>query len=114
MSKLLFVYNAKSDILNSAFDFAHKIIHPSSYECNLCKLTHGNFTEKKEWVEYKTNSPDELVFLHTDQFEKNYSRVQYPVVLKEAGDQLEIVLSTEELNEINSTEELIGALKNKM
>ena len=113
MSKLLFVYNAKSDILNSTFDFAHKIISPKTYNCNLCKLTHGNFSEKKEWTDFKEDSDNELSFLHIDEFEKLYPREQYPAVFKVKEDKMEIVLSTEELNEINSTEELISALKNK-
>jgi hypothetical protein len=105
------VYNAKSDILNSAFDFAHKIISPKTYNCNLCILTHGNFGEKKEWNEYRKGSNHKLKFLHNDEFETQYPREQYPVVFEVIGDTLKTVLTSEELNEINSTGELIDKLK---
>ena len=111
MSKLLFVYNAKSYILNSAFDFAHKIISPKTYNCNLCKLTHSNFGEKKEWNEFRESSIHELEFLHIDEFENNHKREQYPAVFEVIGDILKIVINSVELNEVNSTEELINKLK---
>ena len=39
MSKeYLFVYNAKSDKLHKYLDFAHKIISPKTYACDLCSL----------------------------------------------------------------------------
>ena len=69
MNHLLFVYNAKSDIINSTFDFAHKIISPKTYGCNLCKLTHGNFGEKKSWKEFKEQNKNKLEFYHKDEFE---------------------------------------------
>lgn len=112
MSKLLFVYNAKSDILNSAFDFAHKIVSPKTYNCNLCKLTHGNFGEKKEWNEFRESSLHELEFLHIDEFENNHKREHYPAVFEVIKEEIKVFLSKEKLNEINSTEELISVLNN--
>jgi len=50
MRTLIFVYNAASDIWSKSLDAAHKIISPSTYACNLCSLTHGNFSEKQVWV----------------------------------------------------------------
>jgi len=44
---IVFIYNAHSDIWNKYIDFAHKIISPSTYACDLCSLTHGNYSEKK-------------------------------------------------------------------
>ena len=45
--EIQFIYNAKSGLANSIFDLAHKLISPDTYECNLCKITHGAFTETK-------------------------------------------------------------------
>ena len=114
MSKLLFVYNAKSDILNSTFYFAHKIISPNTYNCSLCKLTHGNFREKKEWNDFKKNSSHELEFLHVDEFEAKHEREQYPAIFEVSNTELKSFINTEEINEINSTEELISLIKNKL
>ena len=107
MSKLIFVYNAKSDIINSTFDFAHKIISPKTYSCSLCKLTHGNFGESKIWKEFRENSNLEMEFLHKDEFEDNYTeRDGYPIVYEAVDKELEIKLSPEELSKIESIVEL--------
>lgn len=112
MSKLLFVYNAKSDIINSTFDYLHKIISPKTYNCNLCKLTHGNFGEKKEWNEFKEQSKIEIEFLHVDEFEAIHERQEYPVILEVNNNKLTPFITTKELNLIQNTKELINAIKN--
>jgi len=48
IDRLIFVYNAESGTMNSAIDFAHKMLSPETYECNLCRITYGNFAMKKE------------------------------------------------------------------
>lgn len=49
---LLFIYKADSGLFNTATDIAHKIISPETYECDLCSLTHGYFTIRKEWASF--------------------------------------------------------------
>lgn len=49
---LLFVYKADSGLFNTATDIAHKVISPETYECQLCALTHGYFTMRKEWADF--------------------------------------------------------------
>ncbi|NJM95354.1 MAG: GTPase, partial [Acaryochloridaceae cyanobacterium CSU_5_19] len=44
MDRLIFVYNANSGGINTALDIAHKLLSPSTYRCNLCRLTHDTFT----------------------------------------------------------------------
>ncbi|WP_241234677.1 hypothetical protein [Nonlabens ponticola] len=53
IGKLIFVYNANSGRINSWLDSAHKIISPSTYQCKLCELTHGAFTEHDEWSRFR-------------------------------------------------------------
>ena len=38
-SELIFVYNAKSGMVNELLDFAHKIVSPSTYNCNLYAIS---------------------------------------------------------------------------
>ncbi len=54
--KLIFVYNANAGKLSAALDIAHKIISPSTYQCNLCSLTHGTFTERDVWKKFSEES----------------------------------------------------------
>ena len=42
MIELIFIYNAKSGIGNAFIDWAHKIISPKTYDCNLCSITYNN------------------------------------------------------------------------
>ena len=112
MKKLIFVYNAKSDIINSAFDFAHKIISPNTYACNLCKLTHGNYGEKKEWKEFRKNTDLEMEFLHIDEFEEKYSATYtYPIILTSESNTLTPFIKNEELSNIKELRGLISLLK---
>jgi hypothetical protein len=66
--KLLFVYDAGSDLFNSVTDMAHKIFSPGTYECHLCALTFGKFSIKREWKLFVESLPMESGFLHKAQF----------------------------------------------
>ena len=45
--ELIFIDNAKSGLVNEMIDFAHKIVSPETYDCNLCAISYGTFTKKK-------------------------------------------------------------------
>ena len=47
--ELIFIYNAKSGLVNELLDFAHKIISPETYNCNLCAITYGTFAMDKNY-----------------------------------------------------------------
>lgn len=105
---LLFIYNADSGKLRGLFDIGHKIVSPESYSCNLCNLTHGTFTERKEWKRFKESTSLDLVFLHRDEFEAQFGQTfSYPIVLKHEGGGLEVFVSTEELNSVSDSTRLI-------
>ena len=69
--EIIFVYNARSDKINKLIDFAHKIISPSTYSCDLCTLTHTNFGQRKDWKAFLENSSYLLHVYYKDQFEKS-------------------------------------------
>ncbi len=71
--KLVFVYNAGSDLFSSVADMAHKIFSPATYQCHLCALTYGNFHVKKDWKAFIDSLPVESVFIYKDQFLKQYN-----------------------------------------
>ena len=105
---LLFIYNADSGKLNALFDIGHKIVNPESYSCNLCSLTHGTFAERKEWKRFKESTSLDLVFLHRDEFEKQFGQTfSYPIVLRKEDHGLEIFISTDELNSLADPKKLI-------
>jgi hypothetical protein len=105
---LLFIYNADSGKLNALFDIGHKIVNPESYSCNLFSLTHGTFAERKEWKRFKESTSLDLVFLHKDEFEKQFGQAfSYPIVLKKEERGLEVFISTDELNSLSDPMKLI-------
>lgn len=111
--ELVFVYNADSGKLNALLDLAHKTVSPASYQFNLCTLTYGSFTERKEWKRFRESSSLDLVFLHKDEFEKEYGQTfSYPIVLKK-GSGLELFISTDELNEVTTAAQLIDLVQNR-
>ncbi len=112
--KLVFVYNADSGLINTLIDIGHKAISPQTYECNLCGLTFGLVGEHKQWKKFREESNTEMEFLHRDEFEQKYSRkFEYPVILKEDND-LSVMISQAELNEIKTLDELRAQVERLM
>lgn len=109
--ELLFVYNAKSDTVNRLIDFAHKIVSPSTYECDLCSLTHSNLGEKKEWKDFVMETNSELKFYHIDDFEDTFNTsFKYPVILKKTNDRIEPLLDHQAIANIASVTDLINTI----
>lgn len=117
--KLIFVYNANSGKINAMLDAAHKMISPQTYECDLCTLTHGALSEKDEWVRFRESVKASLEFLHKDEFLKAYRskwlpKYNFPIVLEETVNGLEIVISAEKFKEIVTVEELIVIVEKEL
>ncbi len=116
--RLVFVYNANSGKVNALLDSLHKITNPLTYNCNLCALTFGNFSENMIWKKFRENSEIEMVFLHKDEFLNQYESEidqnhDFPLILIEKDSKFELILSAEELNRIRSVESLIDAIKKR-
>lgn len=110
--KLQFIYNANHDLKSRVFDFAHKIISPSTYHCSLCHLTHSNFGEREEWGRFVEQSDFEMKFYHKDEFEEKYKLTfDYPLILKVGENGIDILVSKKELYRLGSTQDLIELLR---
>ena len=118
LQKLLFIYNANSGLRNILLDGAHKIISPKTYECNLCDITYGAFTENKKWKKYRKESKLKMEFLHKDEFKTQYAskfgyNFNFPIILGITTGGIEVLVSPEELNELDRAEELIGLISER-
>jgi hypothetical protein len=110
---LIFVYNADSNPISELIDLGHKILSPSTYQCSLCTLTHGPFTEKEAWKEFRKTMGMPMEFLHRDEFEKKYDlRFEYPVILKK-NNNMEVLLEKEEIDAIEDLDGLIEAVRQR-
>jgi len=117
--QLIFVYNANSGLVDKWLDTAHKIIDPKNYSCSLCALTHGNFNEKKAWKNFRENTSVPMRFLYKDTFVKQYQskwlpNYEFPVVLLESHNELELFIPTEELASYASLDDLIVAIQQRL
>jgi hypothetical protein len=111
--KIIFIYNAQSDLKNRLLDFAHKMIKPASYKCQLCLLTHHNFGEKEKWKSFVNENKAEIEFYHIDEFEEKFTeRFDYPIAVNASSDPWTIILSREEIYGIGTEDELIEKINN--
>lgn len=116
---LVFVYNANSGLGNALLDSIHKILGPNTYNCNLCAITFGFFSEHKKWKEFRKESGLEMEFLHLDEFKKRYpnekqDRESFPQVFILKESKLQVFLRKGEINDMKSQEDLILAIRAKL
>lgn len=113
--ELIFIYNAKSGFINELVDFAHKIISPETYDCNLCAITYGAFRMKKRWADYIQSLPINSVFTHQDKlYENKLKNVKLPSVFLRNGTELKELISSSEINKLNELQQLIKILDKKL
>ena len=114
-SELIFVYNAKSGMVNEFLDFAHKIVSPSTYNCNLCAISYGNFTMKKKWSDYISSLPVRSTFTYKDKVsEYGYNNIELPSIIFRNGSKSKVIISSEEINKLKKIDQLINILSDRL
>jgi hypothetical protein len=115
-NQLLFVYNADSGAANMLMDYGKKYITPNKYDCQLCMVSYGAFGMKKDWKKFVNSLPYISIFLHRDEFEKNYpdKTIKYPSVqlVEESG--FTTILDAEDFESIKDLHTLIRVVKQKL
>ena len=114
-SELIFVYNAKSGMVNEFLDFAHKIVSPGTYNCNLCAISYGNFTMKKKWSDYISSLPVRSTFTYKDKVsEYGYNNIELPSIIFRNGSRSKVIISSEEINKLKKIDQLINLLSDRL
>lgn len=113
---IVFVYNADSGVVSMVKDYWHKILKPSTYECNLCAVTFGNLGIKNDWKEFIDGLGYPVEFLHRDEFYEKYKMkdVKFPVAFLNQEGKLKEFISTGEINAVKSLEDLIVLVSKKV
>jgi len=108
MTTLIFVYNADSGLFNTMADIGHKIFSPSTYKCDLCSLTHGVFSERKEWHAFVDNLDIETRFLHRDEFIQEYPSIKdkLPAIFIQHDADLKLCIDSKTLHECKELDQL--------
>ncbi|CAF4071854.1 unnamed protein product [Rotaria sordida] len=110
-NRLVFVYNADSGFLNMLKDWTHKIVRPSTYNCRLCALTYGNTGMHKKWHAFISNLSFDTVFLHRDEFGKEYPSLKdtpLPCIFVEQkhDKRMKVILDAETINKQQTLDQL--------
>ncbi len=115
-SKLLFVYNAGSGLLNDVISVLHKTFSPKTYACNLCTLTFGTYYMQKPWKEFINSLDVDVEFLHRDDFAKRFgiSDVPLPAAFEQHGAQVSVWIGADEMNQCESLDDLIGLVRQRL
>ncbi len=111
--KLIFVYNADEGAFNTIMDTAHKIFAPSTYECNLCALTHGVTSMKSEWKSYMSTLNYETRFYHRAGFKTEWPMldIELPaVMIQKDSNRPEVLMDAALLNEQKSLAQLMAVM----
>ncbi|MEK7636082.1 MAG: hypothetical protein AAB362_00095 [Patescibacteria group bacterium] len=115
--KLIFVYNADSDFISSLKDITHKVVSPKTYPCNLCRITYPYIAMNKEWKDFIALLPYQVVFLHRDEFGKQYvnqKSMSLPALFVEDASDIRLLISNEEINKVKNISELIKITKHSL
>lgn len=105
---LVFVYNARSGLFNKLTDFAHKIISPNTYACNLCAITYSEFGMKKEWKEFLDSIDLPVAFLYEDALSQQFGidNIPLPAIFLRHGTQLDLIIDATTINTCHSIADL--------
>ena len=116
MSKLIFVYNADSGLLNAMKDWAHKIVSPETYACSLCALTYDNLGMRRPWREFIKELGYGVEFLHRDELAKQYGAkdVQLPAAFILQEGELKLWIKCEVMDVLSSLDELQNLVSKKL
>ena len=118
--RLVFVYNADSGLFNTMADIAHKIFSPATYQCNLCKITHGNFSMRTQWKEFIESLSCDIDYLHKDEFEPGKylqepaTQLDYPLILAGQDGHYRVLVDARAINDCGSLDELTRLIASRI
>lgn len=106
---LVFVYNADGGFFDRLSDATHKILSPSTYQCDLCRITHGWLTERGAWSAFIRGLDVDSEFLHRDGFRQRFPglSLRLPVVLRLIDGEPKICIGAEDLAGCSDVEGLM-------
>ena len=119
MDQLIFIYNAKSGLVNSIFDYVNKFVSPQTYSCNLCLITYDNMGKKDEWSNYLKSLSIEVIFAYKNNI-KNYiksfksTNENLPCAYLLNKDGFKLFISNKEMNNVKNLSELIELVNRKL
>lgn len=113
--ELIFVYNANSGLGNKLLDGLHKVIHPSSYECDLCAITYHAVGKRKTWRKFLKESKIPMRFMYRDTFQQEFLHdIELPAVLRYENSSFTRILDKKDFENLNDLTEFIVLLRSRV
>ncbi|TCD04833.1 hypothetical protein EYB45_04610 [Erythrobacteraceae bacterium CFH 75059] len=111
--EVIFVYNADGGLASRAMDAVHKIVRPETYACDLCMITHGALTMRREWRTFTRRLGVPNRALHRDEFAREFPGCGFawPAVIARSGAACELLVSRQELAGMTTVAELATAVE---
>jgi hypothetical protein len=110
--EIYFIYNAKGGKWNYIVDTIHKYASPSTYECNLCQITH-DLKMRKAWKDFVNKTPHLFNFLHLEEL-KDFGLEEYenqlPICLEKNNEKFTVLVDKETMNNFKNEFDLIDRL----
>jgi hypothetical protein len=115
-TSLIFVYQGESGLFNTLSHVAHKIFSPQTYPCNLCNLINSPLGMRSEWKQFLSSLNMPFEFLHEDEYTNLYKTTvkSAPVVLSKLGESIDVLVSTEVINQCKTIDELKHIILSKL
>ena len=115
--RLVIVYNANAGILAGVMDSVHKIVSPSTYPCQLCAVTYGLTSMRKEWRAFLEETGLGLLFHHRPDFREAFPQAAdwpLPLVAVEQGGALTELVSAADFTAIPDLPTLIRVVRERL
>ena len=100
--RLVIVYNAEAGLAAGVMDSLHKLVSPGTYPCQLCAVTYGLATMKREWRTFLDGLGMELLFHHRPDFRAAFPQAAdwpLPLIAVETGGVLRPLVGAAELTQ---------------
>jgi hypothetical protein len=114
-TEIVFVYNADGSVAGKVKDFLHKIVRPSTYDCQLCAVTYGFAGMKSEWRNFVASVDASVAFLHRDELGLDHLGIigsPFPGAWRRFdGEPWEVLLDAPTLRACERLDDLIGVLQ---
>ena len=111
--RLLFIYGNDSGAVNGLIHYIHKVVSPSTYDCQLCGLTYGPLGQRAAWAHALSTLGMSSEFLHRDEAIARYGGDQppYPAVFAVESHGLTQLITKHEIESCRDLDALITLLR---
>jgi len=114
--KLVFVYNLDKGSLSDIKDKLYATVPSKAPACNLCSLIQSPVGMKKGWKRFVQDLAIPADYLFREEFQKEFGLPKFaaPGIFIQLGGSLILLVSAEEINRCESTDDLIEIVKQRV